>query len=412
MFLNAAKLHAMMNNGYPSSSGMLSPLAVKVGATLTNVLDPVLTHARQPRTLDHDKLLQYIPHPEPEVAPVDEVFARSFAETMSINDDVLTVYSSSDDAEHNADVDALLKLGASGEEPIRLYLREIGRIRLLTAGEETHLAQQIERGRLARTRLRETTCADERQVCLQWICEGETARQHLINANLRLVVSIAKKYLGRGLTFLDLIQEGNLGLMRATEKFDYTKGYKFSTYATWWIRQAVTRAISDQSRTIRLPVHVGETLQRVKKTAHLLQQTLEREPTPCEIAQVLRISEDKVRRVLDAARLPMSLDQPMGEDGDAVVGDFIEDDCAAHSVDTAEQQILREQIEGVLARLPERERRIIQLRYGLQDGRYRTLEEVGKEFGITRERIRQIESKVLRKLRHPDYGRSLRAYLD
>jgi RNA polymerase primary sigma factor len=378
---------------------------------LSNVLDQVLTHARQQRALDHETVLHYIPRPEFEIALVDELFARCFAEAINVDDEP-TTDGPADDAEQDAGVEMLLELGSSVEEPIRLYLREIGRIRLLTASEETQLAQQIERGLLARTRLRDTACPHERQLLLQWVCEGETARQHLINANLRLVVSIAKKYLGRGLTFLDLIQEGNLGLMRATEKFDYTKGYKFSTYATWWIRQAVTRAISDQSRTIRLPVHVGETLQRVKKTAHLLQQTLQREPTPCEIAQVLQISEEKVRRVLDAARLPMSLDQPLGEEGEAVVGDFIEDDCATPSVDTAEQQMLREQIEGVLARLPERERKIIQLRYGLQDGHYRTLEEVGKEFGITRERIRQIESKVLRKLRHPDYGRTLRSYLD
>ena len=376
---------------------------------MSNVLDQVLALARQQRSLDHAVLLEFIPQPELEIATVDEIFACCYAEAIAVNDDEPPADDEQTDDED--DVEALL--GHSGvEEPLRVYLREIGRIRLLTAAEETRLAQQIESGRTARARLRDARCPDERRVLLEWICDGETARQHLINANLRLVVSIAKKYLGRGLTFLDLIQEGNLGLMRATEKFDYTKGFKFSTYATWWIRQAVTRAIADQSRTIRLPVHVGETLQRVKKTAHMLQQSLQREPMPCEIAQVLGMPEEKVRRVLEAARLPLSLDQPLSDDGDTLVGDLIEDDVTARSVDTAEHHMLREQIEHVLARLPERERQIIQLRYGLHDGRYRTLEEVGKEFGITRERIRQIESKVLRKLRHPEYGRALRAYLD
>ncbi|HEX6290814.1 MAG TPA: RNA polymerase sigma factor RpoD [Herpetosiphonaceae bacterium] len=313
----------------------------------------------------------------------------------------------------DVDLEEVLQSEPGLEDPIRLYLREIGRISLLTAAEEIQLAQQVERGALAYARLNEDVFVREERSTLQhWAQEGEAARQHLINANLRLVVSIAKKYVGRGLSFLDLIQEGNIGLMRATEKFDYTKGYKFSTYATWWIRQAITRSISDQSRTIRLPVHVGETINRVKKTAHLLQQGLQREPTPEEIAREVGISEDKVRRVLEAARLPVSLEQPVGDDGDSVLGDFIEDDRSSTPIDSAAHQILREQIEGVLARLPERERKIIQLRYGLNDGRYRTLEEVGKEFGITRERIRQIESKVLRKLRHPSYGRTLRSYLE
>lgn len=378
---------------------------------MTNVLDRLSVHTRQRQARDYDGLVRQISQPAHDAELADTLFASQYTETITAGD-MLDEDSLQDAEENAADLEMLVRVGPAVEEPIRLYLREIGRIRLLTAGEETYLAQQIERGKLARAQLPDAICGDERRALHEWVCDGETARQHLINANLRLVVSIAKKYLGRGLTFLDLIQEGNLGLMRATEKFDYTKGYKFSTYATWWIRQAVTRAISDQSRTIRLPVHIGETLQRVKKTAHRLQQALEREPTASEIAQVLCIPEEKVRRVLEVARVPMSLDQPMGDESDAVVGDFVEDDCEWRSVDTAEQQMLREQIAHVLARLPERERLIIQLRYGLQDGRYRTLEEVGKEFGITRERIRQIESKVLRKLRHPDYGRGLRAYLD
>lgn len=377
---------------------------------MTNVRDQIISLAQQQRRLDYATLLRYIPRPEHQIALIDEIFAWCLAHAIAVEDD------GADDElfDHDdiAEVQHASDNGSAAEEPLRAYLREIGRIRLLTAGEETHLAQQIERGRAAHAQLHEPTGADERYTLLAWVRDGETARQQLINANLRLVVAIAKKYQGRGLTFLDLIQEGNLGLMRATEKFDHTKGFKFSTYATWWIRQAVTRGIADHARTIRLPVHVGETLQRVKKTAHVLQQTLEREPTPCEIAQMMSMNEDKVRRVLEVARLPMSLDAPLSEDGEGVMGDLVEDDNAAHSVDTAEQHMLREQIADVLARLPERERQIIQLRYGLDDGRARTLEEVGKEFGITRERIRQIESKVLRKLRHPAYGRSLRTYLD
>lgn len=382
---------------------------------MTNVLDQVLAYARQHRTLTYDIILRYIPRPELDIPLVDELFARCLAEVIDI------LEAASDIAEPDADdldvddvdLEQVLHTEPGLEDPIRLYLREIGRIDLLTAREETQLAQQVERGQLAIERLEaDTFVREERTALQQWSVEGEAARQHLINANLRLVVSIAKKYVGRGLSFLDLIQEGNIGLMRATEKFDYSKGFKFSTYATWWIRQAITRSISDQSRTIRLPVHVGETINRVKKTAHQLQQTNQREPSAEEIALAVGLPEDKVRRVLEAARLPVSLEQPVGDDGDSVLGDFIEDDRSSTPMDTASHQILREQIECVLARLPERERKIIQLRYGLNDGRYRTLEEVGKEFGITRERIRQIESKVLRKLRHPAYGRQLRSYLE
>ncbi len=303
--------------------------------------------------------------------------------------------------------------GIGIDDPVRMYLHEIGRVPLLTSEEEVELAIRLRAGEEAARRLEEDGLSpEEREVLEQQLIGGEEARQHLIQANLRLVVSVAKKYIGRGMSFLDLIQEGNIGLMRATEKFDHTRGYKFSTYATWWIRQAITRSISDQSRTIRLPVHVGETINRVKRVSHRLQQQMEREPTTEEIAEAMGISKEKVRRVIEVSRTPISLEMPVGSEGDSRMGDFIEDDRIAAPLDSASYHLLREQINEVLQRLPERERRIIQLRFGLNDGRYRTLEEVGKEFGITRERIRQIEAKVLRKLRHPHYGKKLRGFLE
>ena len=298
-------------------------------------------------------------------------------------------------------------------DSVRLYLQEIGETDLLTMAEEVWLAKRMERGKLAEEALGQPgLSADDRKTYEADREDGEQARSHLIQANLRLVVSVAKKYVGRGLSFLDLIQEGNIGLMKATDKFDYTRGFKFSTYATWWIRQAITRAISDQSRTIRLPVHVGETINRVKKTGHRLQQILEREPTQEEIARAMDVSDDKVRQVLDVSRHPISLEAPVGQDGDAFLGDFIEDETMPQPLELASQELLKAQISDALGKLTERERRIIILRFGLEDGRFRTLEEVGREFGITRERIRQIEAKALRKLRHPSYSRKLRGYLE
>ena len=298
-------------------------------------------------------------------------------------------------------------------DSVRLYLQEIGDTDLLTVQEEVWLSRRMERGKIAEELLLDPDLSPEKRAELDAVrLDGELARAHLIRANLRLVVSVAKKYVGRGLSFLDLIQEGNIGLMKATDKFDYKRGFKFSTYATWWIRQAITRAISDQSRTIRLPVHVGETINRVKKTGHRLQQILEREPTQIEIARAMDVTDDKVRQVLDVSRHPISLEAPVGQEGDAFLGDFIEDESMPHPLELASHELLKSQICEALAKLTERERKIIVLRFGLEDGRFRTLEEVGREFGITRERIRQIEAKALRKLRHPSRSKMLRSFVD
>ncbi|MEO7020046.1 MAG: RNA polymerase sigma factor RpoD [Ktedonobacteraceae bacterium] len=296
-------------------------------------------------------------------------------------------------------------LESSLDDPVRMYLREIGRVPLLSAEEEVRLAQRMERGRAEL--LKPPTSRNYR------IAEdGEEAQRRLTEANLRLVVSVAKKYIGRGMSLLDLIQEGNIGLIRAVEKFDYTKGYKFSTYATWWIRQAITRAIADQARTIRIPVHMVETINRLIRISRRLLQDLGREPTSEEIALQMEITPEKVREIIKVSQEPVSLETPIGEEEDSHLGDFIEDHTALAPADAASHQLLKEQVEDVLDSLTERERKVLQLRFGLDDGRSRTLEEVGKEFHVTRERIRQIEAKALRKLRHPSRSRKLKDYLD
>jgi len=296
-------------------------------------------------------------------------------------------------------------LESSLDDPVRMYLREIGRVPLLSAEEEVRLAKRMERGRLELPKP-----AANRDYLL--IEDGEEAQRRLTEANLRLVVSVAKKYIGRGMSLLDLIQEGNIGLIRAVEKFDYTKGYKFSTYATWWIRQAITRAIADQARTIRIPVHMVETINRLIRISRRLLQDLGREPTSEEIAEQMEISPEKVREIIKVSQEPVSLETPIGEEDDSHLGDFIEDHTALAPADAASHQLLKEQVEDVLESLTERERKVLQLRFGLDDGRSRTLEEVGKEFHVTRERIRQIEAKALRKLRHPSRSRKLKDYLD
>ncbi len=369
-----------------------------------------------------DDIVALFPNPEDQVERLDELYTSLVAEGIEVLDKP-PARSSIDTrlTGASAEVDTV-EVEPETVEPepmvgvadsVRLYLQEIGMTDLLTMEEEVWLAKRMVRGHQAEERLALANLSSEqRRELLDDKKDGEAARAHLIQANLRLVVSVAKKYVGRGLSFLDLIQEGNIGLMKATDKFDYTRGFKFSTYATWWIRQAITRAISDQSRTIRLPVHVGETINRVKKTSHRLQQILEREPTQEEIARAMDITDEKVRQVLDVARHPVSLEAPVGNEGDAFLGDFIEDESMPAPIEIAAQQLLKSQISEALSKLTDRERKIILLRFGIEDGRFRTLEEVGREFGITRERIRQIEAKALRKLRHPSYSRKLRGYLD
>ena len=284
-------------------------------------------------------------------------------------------------------IDLSVPEGVSIEDPVRMYLKEIGKVSLLSADEEIQLAKRMEKG-------------------------DEAAKKRLAEANLRLVVSIAKRYVGRGMLFLDLIQEGNLGLIKAVEKFDYRKGYKFSTYATWWIRQAITRAIADQARTIRIPVHMVETINKLIRVSRQLLQELGREPTPEEIAEEMDMPVDRVREILKISQEPVSLETPIGEEEDSHLGDFIQDDNVPVPADAAAFTLLKEQLVEVLSTLTDREQKVLRLRFGLDDGRARTLEEVGKEFNVTRERIRQIEAKALRKLRHPSRSRKLKDYLD
>ncbi|MBA2287418.1 MAG: RNA polymerase sigma factor RpoD [Ktedonobacteraceae bacterium] len=325
-----------------------------------------------------------------EPGPEDEVDVEVIAETKW--DDL-----------HDGFGIVVADLESSLDDPVRMYLREIGRVPLLSAEEEVRLALRMERGKAELLKPH----ANRRIVE-----DGEEAQRRLTEANLRLVVSVAKKYIGRGMSLLDLIQEGNIGLIRAVEKFDYTKGFKFSTYATWWIRQAITRAIADQARTIRIPVHMVETINRLIRISRRLLQDLGREPTSEEIAEQMEISAEKVREIIKVSQEPVSLETPIGEEDDSHLGDFLEDHTALAPADAASHQLLKEQVEDVLDSLTERERKVLQLRFGLDDGRSRTLEEVGKEFHVTRERIRQIEAKALRKLRHPSRSRKLKDYLD
>ena len=303
------------------------------------------------------------------------------------SEELESIQEGGEDAVDTEDIDLTVPDSVNIEDPVRMYLKEIGKVPLLTAEDDIELAKTMEEG-------------------------DEEAKKRLAEANLRLVVSIAKRYVGRGMLFLDLIQEGNLGLIKAVEKFDYNKGFKFSTYATWWIRQAITRAIADQARTIRIPVHMVETINKLIRVSRQLLQELGREPTPEEIAERMEIPVERVREIIKISQEPVSLETPIGEEEDSHLGDFIQDDNVPVPADAAAFTLLKEQLTDVLATLTERERKVLRLRFGLDDGRARTLEEVGKEFNVTRERIRQIEAKALRKLRHPSRSRKLKDYLD
>ena len=344
-------------------------------------------------------------------------------EALMINDEDAVI--EEEDELDVENIDLSVPEGVSIEDPVRMYLKEIGKVPLLTADEEIVLAKQMEAGADAHNRLeeieellkdaddeqKEELLAEQKELKMVDYA-GEEAKNRLAEANLRLVVSIAKRYVGRGMLFLDLIQEGNLGLIKAVEKFDYRKGYKFSTYATWWIRQAITRAIADQARTIRIPVHMVETINKLIRVSRQLLQELGREPFPEEIAEEMNMSVERVREILKISQEPVSLETPIGEEEDSHLGDFIQDDNVPVPADAAAFTLLREQLKDVLSTLTDREQKVLRLRFGLDDGRARTLEEVGKEFNVTRERIRQIEAKALRKLRHPSRSRKLKDYLD
>ncbi|MDK2980039.1 MAG: polymerase primary sigma factor [Chloroflexota bacterium] len=369
-----------------------------------------------------DDILHFFPDAEQDVAQLEEAFAALMAAGIQyIDDDDLSSNPSEDElgkdeikeiVEDSQDttVDDLKHIDT--DDTIGLYLKEVSRVPLLTAEEEVELAQRIERGRMAREELARGKVSNKRKDELRWLIEdGWAAREHLITANSRLVISVAKKYMGRGVPFLDLIQEGNIGLIRATKKFDYRRGHKFSTYATWWIRQAVTRAIADQGRTIRVPVHMGDQINKLLRTQHQLTQKLGRDPSIEELAEALDVIPKKVENMIKVSRRPLSLETPTDNEDDSVLGDFIEDNEIPAPDVTATYNLLREHLEEVMDTLPPREVRILQLRYGLLDGQAYTLEEVGRKMGVTRERVRQIEAQALSRLRHPTIRRKLRDYL-
>jgi RNA polymerase primary sigma factor len=383
-----------------------------------DAIERLLDLGRNQGYVTYDDVMEAIPEAELHIEQLEDALATLIEMGIEISDGELEEpleeevgrreAATAQSAEADIDLSAI-----DIDDSISLYLKEIGRIPLLTAEQEVSLAKRMEAGRNAKRRLSrgERLSPDERGQLAEVIRDGKAAQEHLIKANSRLVVSVAKKYVGRGVPFLDLIQEGNIGLIRAVKKFDYRRGYKFSTYATWWIRQAVTRAIADQGRTIRVPVHMYEQINRLARVSRQLVQELGRDPTVEEIAEELGVSPKKVERTIKVSQRPLSLEMPVGEEDDSFLGDFIEDSEAPSPTDQASQQLLRDQIEDIFVSLTPREVRILQLRFGLVDGYSYTLEEVGKKFGVTRERIRQIEAQALGRLRHPSRSRKLRDFL-
>ena len=365
--------------------------------------------------LTTDDILELVPDTDDAMEQVEELFLMLEEAGVDIYEDKSEVpdeFGNLLDLE-DEDNDTLDLSGISSDDTVGLYLKEMARVPLLTTEEEVELAMRLEAGKNAqRTLCRLNGHEPERRLELEFLVEdGKNAREHLIKANTRLVVSIAKKYMGRGVPFLDLIQEGNLGLMKAVEKFDHRRGFRFSTYATWWIRQTITRAIADQGRTIRVPVHMSDRIRRLYRTARELEQAYGRKPTPEEIAEVMDLEPRKVQWMLRVSWRPLSLERPVGEEEDSELGSFIEDEGSETPTQSAHDNLLREKVEEVLSTLSPREARILRLRFGLQNGRSYTLEEVGQKFGLTRERIRQIEGKALRRLRHPRRSRQLKDYL-
>jgi RNA polymerase primary sigma factor len=361
--------------------------AEKLLGTLPAEVRQIVEQGRRRGYVTYDEIQEAVPEVEHNLDEYDRIYGMLVDLDVRVVDDPRQAEKAGGDEDEAEPVELEPLEGVSIDDPVRMYLKEIGKVPLLNSAEEIKLAKRMERG-------------------------DEEAKRRLIEANLRLVVSIAKKYVGRGMLFLDLIQEGNLGLIRAVEKFDWRKGYKFSTYATWWIRQAITRALADQARTIRIPVHMVETINKLIRVSRQLLQELGREPTPEEIGQTLKMPTERVREIIKIAQEPISLETPIGEEEDSHLGDFIEDQDALAPAEAASFTMLKEQLEGVLDTLTPRERKVLKLRFGLDDGRPRTLEEVGREFGVTRERIRQIEAKALRKLRHPSRSKRLKDFIE